>query len=122
MNPRQDRLTISYEYDIDTPKSERAYVVPEHLFKRMKTRLTNKISMLSVCQNIGSVFLGIAGSALIAIFTIENLNQYCGIIFWISLIIGMLCWIFSFIFGKMEDDNNKELLNDLSLLEQRDSL
>ena len=115
--PHQQSVTVSHEYDIDPPKPEKAYLVPEHIFKRIKSRLSNKRSIVPICQNIGSASVGIAGSAFITALTVTNL--YCWIIFGLSLITGVLLWIFSIIFNKIESDNNADLNIDLALIEQK---
>jgi len=107
-----DKFTFSYEYRVEAHKVENAYLVPKHIFERIKDRLSENKSIVPVTQNLGSLFLGIAGSALITIVTIANSNTLCLIILGMSLVAGLLFWIFSHIFNKLE----KNIKTNFSLI------
>jgi len=118
MSHDEERITVPFEYDIGKPKKERAYIVPEHIFKRIKNRFSNKKLMVPSCQNIGSCSLGVAGSALITAFSADKPNLFYLFIFVLFLIVGIVLWIFSIVISNIEDSSNIDLINDLSLIEQ----
>jgi hypothetical protein len=111
----EEPTTYSYKYKVTPPKSEKAFVIPEHTFVKIKNRLANHQSVVPIYQNLGSLLLGIAGSAIITAYTLDNI--VCWAISLITLIGGILLWIFSYILFKVESKYNDELITDLSFFE-----
>ena len=123
-----NNFKMSQDYEIAQPKKKMAYpiLVEEWDF------LIGKIESISDDENIyhtiGSIFLGVAGSALIAALTLDlpsddgYMQRHILIswyVFWASLICGVLSMFFGRKNKKINRTSAKDIVQQMRLIEKR---
>lgn len=123
-----NNFKMSQDYEIAQPKKKMAYpiLVEEWDF------LIGKIESISDDENIyhtiGSIFLGVAGSALIAALTLDlpSDDGYMPrqilipwYVFWASLICGVLSMFFGRKNKKINRTSAKDIVQQMRLIEKR---
>lgn len=123
-----NNFKMSQDYEIAQPKKKMAYpiLVEEWDF------LIGKIESISDDENIyhtiGSIFLGVAGSALIAALTLDLASDdgymprqilISWYVFWASLICGVLSMFFGRKNKKINRTSAKDIVQQMRLIEKR---
>lgn len=127
MSDQKLPFTISHEYEVVSPPKERAFAIPESEWKHLKQIVERVQVGVPLFHTIGSVSLGIAGSALLAGLTLPrtevNSNLSPSLICWVicsaAFIVGILSLCFSFRQRKEISRSKQQVLEEMEHLESR---
>ena len=121
--PSQDQsnssqpYNIPLVYDVDIPKSEKAYLIRKSIFVRIQKHLSKKKAIAPFFQNIGAILIGFAGSAFLTAVSIPTSGILYWFLFILTMTLGIVAWGSSYLFKKIEDDH-EDLLSELQIIEE----
>ncbi|MBI1924438.1 hypothetical protein HYR99_09320 [Candidatus Poribacteria bacterium] len=112
-------IPVSQKYKMLIPVEEDAYMIPisdwNNLHEKIK-RIDSTTGLLF--HTIGSVLLGVAGSALVGALTSQN-QIPCWAIFAVSLISGLLSLYFASQQRKLDIYSKDDILKEIHRIERR---
>jgi hypothetical protein len=119
-------FSISHDLEIIPPKKEKVYLIPQSDWTFLRSKIDRIHSGDLFYHTIGSISLGISGSALIAWFTIPNniTNIYQTsllllTIFFFTLFIGALSLLFAYQKRVIVASSKSDVLEEMDRLKNR---
>lgn len=112
-------IQFAQKYNILTPVEENAYMIPISDWNRLQEKIKQIDSTAGLLfHTIGSVLLGVAGSALVGALTSQN-QIPCWAIFAVSLISGLLSLYFASQQRQLDIYSKDDVLKEIHRIEQR---
>lgn len=120
---------ISQDYELIPPQKKRAYPILVEEWEYLKKKILAIRDDANMYHTIGSILLGVAGSALVAALTLEFPKGQEGqipmsiVISWFIFASSLICGCLSLFFGSKQRQIQKasasEVIQQMSLIEQR---
>ncbi len=120
---------LSQDYELVLPQKKRAYPILVEEWEHLKTRISNISDEANIYYTIGSVLLGIAGSAFITALTFnepvgKNGHMPFAILVAWSVCVGCtFCGCLTFYFGTrqkaIQHATASDVIQQMSLIERR---
>lgn len=128
MNP-EPSFKMSQDYELIPPKKKRAYPILVEEWEYLKARILAIRDDANLYHTLGSVLLGVSGSALVAAVTLDLPRSSGGqlampVIFaWFMFASSLICGGLSLFFGKaqrqVERASASEVVQQMGLIEKR---
>lgn len=125
----ESSFKISQDYELIPPKKKRAYPILVEEWQYLKKRISAIRDDANLYHTIGSILLGVAGSALIAALTLDLPKGQGGqtampiIISWFIFVSSLVCGCLSLFFGhnqrQVQKTSASEVIEQMGLIEQR---
>ncbi len=122
-------IKMSQDFELIQPKKKMAYPIPIEEWDHIKLKIKNISDNANLYHTIGSILLGVSGSAFVAALTINvpiNANSEPNntiIIAWFVFISAAVCGILSLHFGKsqrlVQNSNTEDVIEQMELIEKR---
>lgn len=120
---------MSQDYELIPPKKKRAYPILVEEWEHLKKKIGNIRDDANLYHTVGSILLGIAGSAFVTALTLDlpkvNEDQIALpiIIAWFIFLSSLICGGLSLFFGHNQRQVQKasatEVIQQMSLIEKR---
>lgn len=120
---------ISQDYEIVPLQKKRAYLILVEEWEYLKSKIRQVHDNANLYHTIGSVLLGISGSALVAALTLRvpsDIEVRIAIetqVAWLIFIATLICGCLSLYFGKsqrkIQNANTEDIINHMRLIEKR---
>ena len=118
---------ISYKYEVVPLKKERGYLIPISDWEYLKKRVKLIKSVDSIFHTIGSILLGVAGSAFLAALTLPKAITHvgsstilvCWAVFGVTLTSGLLSLHFASQQRKVVTCSKDGVLDEMDRLEHK---
>jgi len=121
---------MSQDYELIPPKKRRAYPILVEEWNYLKEKIRKIRDNANFYQTIGSVLLGVAGSALVTALTLDlpkpegsNATPLPILIAWFAFVTALICGGLALYFGKAQRDvqtsSAKEVIEHMELIEKR---
>jgi hypothetical protein len=120
---------MSQDYEIIPPKKKRAYPILVEEWIYLKKKISSIRDDANLYHTMGSVLLGVAGSALTTALTLDLPKSQGGqtampiIISWFIFVSSLVCGGLSLFFGRNQRQVQKaaasEVIQQMDLIEQR---
>jgi len=125
----ESSFKISQDYELISPKKKRAYPILVEEWQYLKRKISTIRDDANLYHTIGSILIGVAGSALIAAITLDFPKVQGGqtampiIISWLIFVSSLVCGSLSLFFGynqrKVQKVSALEVIEQMGLIEQR---
>jgi hypothetical protein len=117
---------FSHDLEIMPPKKEKAYLITKSDWEFLRNKINKIHSGDLLYHTIGSIFLGIAGSALLIIFTLpKDIDKlgYSPALIWVIFIAGLIIGLLSLYFAhqkrKLVAVSKEDIIEELDRLKAR---
>jgi hypothetical protein len=120
---------MSQDYELIAPQKKRAYPILVEEWNHLKSKISSITDDANFYHTIGSVLLGIAGSALVAALTLNLPQNTQGgmamplILAWFIFISAFICGGLSLLFGGKQRDiqnsSTQDVIQQMNLIEKR---
>ncbi|HNT29322.1 MAG TPA: hypothetical protein PKL83_00030 [bacterium] len=129
MTAQKTELKVSQDFELLLPQQQKAYPISKDEWTFLKEKVKTINNSSNIYHTIGSVFLGITGSALLAVFTYDKPNPITieyntRILITISaFIVSLICGICLLVFGgkqkQLQEISAAEVIQHMELIEKR---
>jgi hypothetical protein len=127
MSEARPPFRLSHDYEVVVPANEEAYPVPKSDWEYLKERINRIEAAGQIYHTIGSILLGVAGSALLGALTLSKEMAIIGSttilvcwgIFAVTLISGLLALFFAYQQRNLISCTKNDVITDMKRLEQR---
>jgi len=120
---------MSQDYELITPKKKRAYPILVEEWEHLKSKIRKIRDNANLYHTIGSILLGVAGSALVAALTLELPKAEGGrtpmpiIIAWFTFVAALISGLLSLFFAntqrEVQSTSASEVIEHMELIERR---
>jgi hypothetical protein len=121
---------MSQDYELVPPRKQRAYPILVEEWIHLKKKIREIRDNANFYHTVGSVLLGVAGSALVTALTLEIPTQAVAtstpmpiVIAWFTFASTLACGGLSLFFGKKQRDDQKssaeEVIAHMDLIQKR---
>jgi hypothetical protein len=120
---------MSQDYELVAPQKKRAYPILVEEWLHLKDKISAITDDANLYHTIGSILLGVAGSALVAALTLDLPNSELGttamplIIAWFIFATAIICGALSLWFGwkqrEIQSSSTQDVLQQMELIEKR---
>ncbi len=120
---------MSQDYELITPKKKSAYPILVEEWVHLKTKIKLISDNANLYHTVGSIFLGVSGSALVAALTLNIPDASEGVIAmpiilsWFIFISASICGVLSLVFGskqrKVQASSADDVIQHMDLIEKR---
>lgn len=121
---------MSQDYELVPPRKQRAYPILVEEWQHLKEKIQQIRDDANFYHTIGSVLLGVAGSALVTALTLDipkpegiTTTPMPLVIAWFVFVAAAACGALSLHFGKsqreVQNSNAKEVVSHMELIEKR---
>lgn len=125
----ESSFKMSQDYEIIPPQKKRAYPILVEEWEYLKRMIGGIRDDANLYHTIGSILLGVSGSAFIAALTLDLPRGHDSqtvmpiiiswFIFGTTLIIGILCIFFGYNQRKLQKSSASEVIQQMGLIEKR---
>jgi len=120
---------MSQDYELVPPKKKRAYPILVEEWESLKRRIAAIDVDVNMYHTIGSLLLGVSGSALLAAISLGNLTasdgklQWTPALCWLMFVATLICGALALFFGRDQRAAQKakagNVLEQMELIEKR---
>ena len=120
---------MSQDYELIAPQKKRAYPILVEEWRYLKARISAITDDANLYHTIGSILLGVAGSALVAALTLDLPNSEQGtmamplIIAWFICVSAVICGGLSLLFGgkqrEIQSSSTQDVIQQMEFIEKR---
>jgi hypothetical protein len=120
---------MSQDYELIAPQKKRAYPILVEEWLHLKDKISAITDDANLYHTIGSILLGVAGSALVAASTLDLPKSEQGtmamplIIAWFICVTTVICGGLSLLFGgkqrEIQSSSTQDVIQQMELIEKR---
>jgi hypothetical protein len=120
---------MSQDYELIAPQKKRAYPILVEEWLHLKDKISAITDDANLYHTIGSILLGVAGSALVAALTLDLPKSEQGtmamplIIAWFICVTTVICGGLSLLFGgkqrEIQSSSTQDVIQQMELIEKR---
>ena len=118
-------FTMSQDYELMVPVKKKAYPILIEEWQHLKDKIKRIKDSANLYHTIGSVLLGVSGSALVAALTLDSQvsDPVPNIISWFLFASALVCGCLSIFFGRnhreVQSASCGEVIEHMELIEKR---
>ncbi len=120
---------MSQDYEIVPPQKKRAYPILVEEWEHLKSKIKAIQDNANLYHTVGSVLLGVCGSAFVTGVTLNIAPEVEGqipiqkIVVWVVFVVSGLCGGLTLFFGReqrtIQKANSQEVIDHMELIERR---
>jgi len=113
MSDKRSNLTVTHKWELEYPKTEEAYLVPKSNWNHLRKRVERIKSPTTIFLTIGSVLLGVAGTAFIGALTLPDVEGYKSLVCWAVFAVAFVCGGFSLFLHRHQRKQETNVKTDI---------